>query len=201
MDHRLPPPSSLAMDISMTERRIQHRARQGVITLLLAGLASCVSPPPQPTPRPAPPPPTPAPALPAAPPQQDWRDVPLTPGRWSWHGAPGQASLAQYGAAGQAAVFALRCDLGTHNVVFSRAGSLAAPTAPILFTTSFGTFTLTAGNGGGQPPAMVAQTVARDPHLDQIAFSGGRFLVDVAGQTQLVLPSWPEVARVIEDCR
>ena len=54
---------------------------------------------------------------------------------------------------------------------------------------------------GGQPPAIAASAGARDPRLDQIAFSRGRFLVDVAGQSRLVLPAWPEVARVIEDCR
>lgn len=110
-------------------------------------------------------------------------------------------SLAQYGLSGQPALFALRCDVGTRNIVFSRSGSLMTPNAAMLFTTSFGTFSLAAGNGGGQPPAMVAQAFARDPHLDQLAFSRGRFLVDVAGQPRLVLPSWPEVARVIEDCR
>lgn len=185
----------------MMKRRIRQPARQGATFLLMAALASCVSAPkPQPAPRPAAPPPPP-PSIPAAQPQQDWRDVPLTPGKWSWRGGAGQASIAQFGVPGQPAVFALRCDMATRNIVFSRGGALAAPQAVLLFTTSFGPFSLTAGNGGGQPPAIIAQAAARDPHLDQLAFSRGRFLVDVAGQPRLVLPAWPEVARVIEDCR
>lgn len=184
----------------MTIRQTQRLARKGAFPFLMGVLASCVSAPPPPPPaRPLPPPPTPA--LPAAAPQQDWRDVPLTPGRWTWRGGAGQVSMAQFGVPGQAVALALRCDPATRNIVLSRAGSIATPTAPMLFTTSFGPFALTAGNGGGQPPAIVAQATARDPHMDQLAFSRGRFLVDVAGQPRLVVPVWPEVARVIEDCR
>jgi len=183
-------------------RRTLRTARQGAATLLMVGLASCVAPEQKPAPRPAPlPPSSPPPALPAAPPQQDWRDVPLTPGDWSWRGTPGQSSIAQYGAAGQTALFAVRCDLATRNIVFSRGGIAPTPNAAMSFTTSYGSFAYTGANGGGQPPAIVAQAGARDPHMDQIAFSRGRFLVDVAGQSRLVLPSWPEVSRVIEDCR
>jgi hypothetical protein len=168
--------------------------------LAIAALASCVAPP-KPAPAP-PPPPRPAPALPAAPPQQDWRDIPLTPGDWTWRGSAGQGSIAQYGLAGQAAQFALRCDLPTRAVIFSRGGgSGSAAAGSMAFTTSFGPFSLSASYGGGQPPAIVATASAHDPRLDQIAFSRGRFLVDVAGQPRLVLPAWPEVARVIEDCR
>jgi hypothetical protein len=187
------------MHLTMTMRRISL-ARQGAITLLMMVLASCVAPPEKPAPRPVTPPPSP-PVLPAAPPQQDWRDVPLTQGDWTWRGQPGQSSLAQYGVAGQAVVFALRCDLASRNIVFSRAGALVTPSGALSFTTSFGSFALAAGNGGGQPSAIVAQIGARDPRLDQIAFSRGRFLVNAPGQAQLVLPAWPEIARVIEDCR
>jgi hypothetical protein len=37
--------------------------------------------------------------------------------------------------------------------------------------------------------------------FDQIVFSRGRFLVRVAGGGDLVLPTWPEPARLIEECR
>jgi hypothetical protein len=42
--------------------------------------------------------------------------------------------------------------------------------------------------------------LANDPLLDAIAFSRGRFLVAGGGET-LAIPSWPEAARSIEDCR
>ena len=40
-----------------------------------------------------------------------------------------------------------------------------------------------------------------DPLLDAIAFSRGRIAVSVGTPPALVLPPWPEPARVIEDCR
>ena len=182
----------------MTMRRVAM-ARQGAIILLMVALASCVAAP-KPAPQPAAPPPPPI-ALPAAAPQEDWRDVPLTPGDWTWRGQQRQSSIAQFGVTGQGAVFALRCDLQSGTVVFSRAGTLSAASGALTLTTSFGAFALAADNGSGQPAAITAQIAARDPRLDQLAFSRGRFLVNAPGQQRLVLPAWPEVARVIEDCR
>jgi hypothetical protein len=53
-----------------------------------------------------------------------------------------------------------------------------------------------------EPLAYVSGMVsANDPLLDAIAFSRGRFTVEVPGLPMLVLPAWPEPARVIEDCR
>jgi hypothetical protein len=49
--------------------------------------------------------------------------------------------------------------------------------------------------------ASAAQLGARDPLLDAMAFSKGRFAVEVTGLPMLYLPAWPEVTRVIEDCR
>ena len=46
-----------------------------------------------------------------------------------------------------------------------------------------------------------ASLPAFDPFLDAIAFSRGRVEFSVSGPAALVLPSWAEAARVIEDCR
>lgn len=48
---------------------------------------------------------------------------------------------------------------------------------------------------------MLAELRTSDPLLEQMAFSRGRFLVAVEGGPSLVVPAWPEVGRVIEDCR
>ena len=45
-----------------------------------------------------------------------------------------------------------------------------------------------------------ARFVARDSLLDALAFSRGRFGLIVDG-VELTLPAWPEIARVLEDCR
>jgi hypothetical protein len=37
--------------------------------------------------------------------------------------------------------------------------------------------------------------------LDKLAYSLGRTMIEASGTPTLILPAWPEVARVIEDCR
>ena len=146
--------------------------------------------------------PPPAAALPAGPVGEDWRDVPLTPGTWFYRADGAAGSVAQFGPPGGIALFAMRCDLAARRIVLSRGGG-APPTAPqsIGFLTSFGSFVLPAAQGPGQPPAVTAAAPAADPNLDRLAFSRGRFVVTLAGAPRLVIPAWPEVSRVIEDCR
>ena len=81
----------------------------------------------------------------------------------------------------------------------ARAGEFTAD-APLIVRTEFGDRAL-AGTFGAGDDALRTSLGARDPLLDQMAFSKGRFAVEVAGRTPLYLPSWPEVTRVIEDCR
>jgi hypothetical protein len=42
---------------------------------------------------------------------------------------------------------------------------------------------------------------ARDALVDAIGFSRGRFVVEGGGLAALVVPAWPEILRVAEDCR
>ncbi len=54
----------------------------------------------------------------------------------------------------------------------------------------------------GLAETLLAITLnARDPLFDAMAISKGRFAVEVGGEATLYVPSWPEVTRVIEDCR
>ena len=107
--------------------------------------------------------------------------LPLTPGQWTY-AASATGSEARYGAA-----FSLRCDRATRTVIISRPG--AAPTVLTIATDS-DTRNLPVGG----------RLLANDPLLDAIAFSRGRFLVSEGGAT-LAIPTWPEAARSIEDCR
>lgn len=50
-------------------------------------------------------------------------------------------------------------------------------------------------------PQLIATLAANDALLDSMAFSRGRFAVEVNGLPTLYLPAWAEVGRVIEDCR
>jgi hypothetical protein len=159
----------------------------------IAALAACVPqreppppPPPQPVPvRPAPPPPPPPPA--------DWRDLPLTPGGWQYR-SDGAGSQAVFGPAGRAA-FAFRCDRAQNRITVTREG--AASGSVMTIRTSFGARNLAVTPG--QP--ITSALPVSDRFLDSMVFSRGRFTVEAAGQPMLVIPAWPEPARVIEDCR
>ncbi|WP_062786121.1 hypothetical protein [Novosphingobium capsulatum] len=160
------------------------------LALLAAGCASQAVIPPAPV-RPAPAAPPPSAPLPMASAPADWRDLPQTPGTWRYANG-----LAQFGQPGVGAVFAMECRQG--QVTLRIAGAASQPVPATITTTS-------------QQRAMSAvpldtQTLAitlpaRDNLLDAMAFSRGRFMVDVNGLPALVLPAWAEVGRVVEDCR
>jgi hypothetical protein len=68
----------------------------------------------------------------------------------------------------------------------------------IVVRTSFGQRRLPALADRNQAAATLP---ASDSLLDQMAFSRGRFLVSIEGGLSLVVPAWPELARVVEECR
>ena len=107
--------------------------------------------------------------------------LPLTAGLWS-DAASASGSEARYDA-----IFSMRCDRATRTVIISRPGA-----APAVLTIATDSVTRNLPVGG--------RLHANDPLLDAIAFSRGRFLVSGGGAT-LAIPTWPEAARSIEDCR
>ena len=134
--------------------------------------------------------------LPPAP-QANWQDLPLTQGRWSYRNE-GATSLALYGPAGGEPSFEVRCDRAQRQVTLSRVG--AAASNVLTVRTSYSARSLPA-SAQTQPGAVAASVPASDRFLDSIAFSRGRFTVEVPGAPMLVIPAWPEPARVVEDCR
>lgn len=168
---------------------------------LWAGLAalsmSCsqqraIIPAPQPsvTPRPAPPPPPPS-----APQVTNWRDAPITPGTWHWR-MEGARSVARF----DTDALVLSCNREAGSITLMRPGTASGP-VPVTIQTSTATRTLSASPEAGPPPVITLSLAARDGLLDAMAFSRGRFAVEVAGLPTLYVPSWTEVSRVIEDCR
>lgn len=167
----------------------------------LAAVAACVpkrETPPQPGPQPPvqrpaqqlPPPPPPAP--------EDWRDAPLTPGGWYYRGE-GATSQALFGPANSEAAFIVRCERASRQVVLSREGATTGNVMTVRTTSVARNLALSVQT---EPLAYVSGAVsANDRLLDAIAFSRGRFTVEVPGTPTLILPAWPEAARVVEDCR
>lgn len=173
------------------------------LLLTLAGLtflSACAAPrKPEPVALPAPPPPRAvATAVPATPPA-DWRDAALTPGSWSY--APGSSgSAALFGLDAAAPLAGLRCDRAAGRIALTRAGAAQGP-LPLTITTSSFTRSFSANPEAGPTPQIGLALTARDAVLEAMAFSRGRFVIEVAGLPTLYLPAWPEIGRVIEDCR
>ena len=169
------------------------------VTGLLAVLTAACATPHKPAPVPVRiPVPVPAPR-PAPPPPADWRDAPQTPGDWRWSALSG-SSQAAYGLAGAPPLVTLTCDLPSRTVLLARPGD-AVGAEPMTVRTTFSLRLLSSDPAAGRPGWITARLAARDPLLDAMAFSRGRFMVEVAGLAPLYLPSWSEVSRVIEDCR
>jgi hypothetical protein len=173
--------------------------RTASAALACAALAACV-PTPQPTPTPVPvPTPTPTPrpvATPTpVPTYSSWMDVPATPGDWYY-----QAGAARFGPPQSEASLVLRCDRAAGAVEIARSGQAAAPLQMVIRTEAIERG-VAASPAGSELPAIVGRVPARDPLLDAMAFSKGRFAIEVAGLPTLYVPSYPEVTRVIEDCR
>lgn len=160
--------------------------RRTATLLALIPLAACV-PPSRPVPSPPPraiaPPIAPPPPAPLA---SDWRDWPIAPGDWSYAAASQGGSTARFGAG----TVTLACDRAAGRVVLTRTGA----TGPLTVRTTSVTRALPASGGS-------ASLGIRDPLLDAMAFSRGRFTVESAGLPPLAIPAYAEVARVIEDCR
>ena len=106
---------------------------------------------------------------------------PLAPGQWSYV-ASATGSEARYDG-----YLAIRCDRATRTMTVMRPGIAAGI---LTIVTDSTTRNLPVGG----------RLLANDPILDAMAFSRGRFIVSGGGAT-LAIPSWPEAARSIEDCR
>lgn len=176
------------------------------VTLALL-LAACVPPPaaapaPAPTPPVAeapqqPPPPIMTVALPPTPIATDWTAAQVTQGDWHWRMVDAQ-SVAEFRSPEGRPLAAVACIAGQQRVFL---GIIDAAAGQMTVRTETATRTLAT-----QASGPFAQTLLppQDPLLDAIAFSRGHFALESQGrygEIGLYLPSYPEITRVIEDCR
>ncbi|WP_284125926.1 hypothetical protein [Parerythrobacter aestuarii] len=183
--------------------RLSPIARYATLASALA-LACCAPPPPPPivsTPAPVPAPtPTPAPPPPVVeqPEYANWLDAPQTPGDWSYRDGPA-TSIAVFVETGGMESFAIVCTKGGE-VTLSRAGRASQP-VPLQIITETGRQFFNAEPDASGGSFLNVQLRSRNPILDAMALSRGRFGIETAGLKTLYLPAWAEVTRVIEDCR
>lgn len=109
----------------------------------------------------------------------------------------GAQSVARYVTPAGGTLFAMACDGAARTVTLAATGQ-AAGDEPMSVTTTEAQRVLTAHPVAG---GLNAALPAGDPLLDAMAFSRGRFMVELPGVPALILPSWTEVSRVTEDCR
>jgi hypothetical protein len=114
----------------------------------------------------------------------------LTAGDWRFSGGP--TARADYGEE-SAAAFSLRCDAPQRRILLVRTGAAAG--SRITVRTTFAARVLEVGEGGA---SMLS---AADAFLDGLVSSRGRIAIEAAGLPALILPTWPEPARVVEECR
>jgi hypothetical protein len=92
----------------------------------------------------------------------------------------------------------IHCTRATRHVTISKPATAAVP-AINVWTSSQTRSVPTSFN-----PATARLTLdlqAYDALLDAMSTSRGRIGLSVAAQPALVVPAWPEIARVVEDCR
>ena len=196
----------------MKINRSTPRAHFSALTIALGAamglgvlLASCVSQrasPPQRMVAPQVQPIRAAPPPPASREPADWRDRPLTPGNWTYR-TVASGSMAGFVDATGGRLVTMACAAGQITVsIERRAGTVPlVPGGPLPVA-----LVTTAGSHRFMATAMSDSSLAlslrgRDPTLDDLAFSRGRFAIEASGQPTLILPAWEEVGRVIEDCR
>ena len=168
--------------------------------LLIAGVlavAACSSPPPPPAPQAPPPKPVVTAPPPPARPTGDWTDWPLAVGDWIYR-QDDRGSLALFGTPNADAVVTLRCDKARQRIYLARAGS---GSGSIVIRSSSMMKEFVGAPTGGALPFIATEIMPRDPILDAMIFSRGRIALEVTGQMPLAIPSWPEIGRVVEDCR
>jgi len=172
------------------------------LTLAVAACAPAAKAPPRPVASaPAPRPPvTTAPARPAplpTVPETGWMDAPATPGDWRYGPSPSGPSAGFFSAG--TPLFTMGCERDTGKMVLLRgAPGINGATRPLVIHTETVSRQLLAE---ADPSALLVRIDPRDPLLDAMALSKGRFAVVVEGLPTLYLPSHAEVSRVIEDCR
>ena len=127
----------------------------------------------------------------------DFATAPTMAGNWTYE-TTSDGSEATFADAYGRPQLSLHCVGAVRRVSIARPVSAAA--TAISIWTGDGSRSV-AATYDARAARLSAEFAAYDPFLDSIASSRGRFVVSVTGQPALVVPPWPEVARVIEDCR
>jgi hypothetical protein len=121
-----------------------------------------------------------------------WTEAPATPGDWVWS-VKDDRSQANF----RNGLFFLSCDKLGEVITLSRRGTSTEPVVVTVLTEHESRSYF----GMGTKTTIDVKIDPQDSLLDAMAFARGTFGIHVAGLETIYVPSWPEVTRVIEDCR
>lgn len=130
----------------------------------------------------------------------NWLDWPLAPGDWVYR-RDERGSIALFGVPGRDALVTLRCDVARKRVYLARADVAATGSATFSVRSSSARKEFSAQTTGGALPYLATEIMPSDTILDAIIYTRGRFALEATGQSPLAIPSWSEIAKIVEDCR
>ncbi len=125
-------------------------------------------------------------------------------GNWTY-AATADGSEATFSNPSALQQLSIRCVRGARRVTIAKPATAAAPFLSVWTSSAVRSVP---ASFNPLTNRISADVVSNDPLLDALAFSRGRIGVIVsqpagsaAQSVQLVVPAWPEIARVVEDCR
>ena len=118
-------------------------------------------------------------------------------GSWSY-AATADGSEATFANASALPQLTIHCTRATRRLIIAKPATGAAPFL-VVWTSS--TARSVPASFNPLTNRISIDLTAYDPLLNALAFSRGRIGVSVSGSPALVVPAWPEITRVVEDCR
>ncbi len=125
-------------------------------------------------------------------------------GNWTY-AATADGSEATFSNPSALPQLSIRCTRVTRRITVAKPATAAAP---FMYVWTSSAVRSVPASFNPLTNRISIEVTSNDPLLDALAFSRGRIGVIVpqsAGATaqsvQLVVPAWPEIARVVEDCR
>lgn len=128
----------------------------------------------------------------------NYLDAPQTIGNWNYQRTnSGTQAIFRRGSTTH---FAFNCHRSAGQIGFMRMSPGGGNRAMLIRTETAARQFIAQPSQTGQN-VIAARVPANDPFLDAMAITKGRVAIETEGMQTLYLPAWPELSRVIEDCR
>lgn len=118
-------------------------------------------------------------------------------GEWNYS-ASTSGSDARFADSSGIAQLVIHCTPANRHVTISKPS--AGPAPYLTLWTSSQSRTI-AASFDSATSRLTVEVEAQEPLLDALSTSRGRIGIAAGTQPSLVVPAWPEIARVVEDCR